>query len=262
MFQALVVALTYYVCQVLDGITGTQTITRPIILGTVTGLVCGDLKTGVLMGAELEAIFMGISPIGGVAATDTRVSTVMSTAFVILSGIPQETGLALAVTVGALINSISPLNKAFWVSYHPIFVKLAEKGDFKNFRRMMWIDLFCLKHLFNTLIIFFCILVGTDAVSALINMIPSFILNGMNAAAGMLVVVGFCLTTQSIWGPYTPVYVILGFVLFKYLNLNVTAIALIGAVIAILGFKRSKEMHDIQEKLIKVDALEGDDFYA
>lgn len=262
MLQALIVAGVYWLCQVLDSITGMQTITRPIVLGTMTGLACGDLQTGVMMGAGLEAIFMGISPIGGVAATDTRVSTVMATAFVILSDIPQETGLALAVTVGALINSIAPLNKAFMVSYHPLFVRYTDRGDFKGFRRMMWIDAIFLKFLFNTSIIFFSIFVGTDAVGNLIGLIPPFILAGMNAAAGMLVVVGFCITTQSIWNSWTPVYVILGFVLSKYLGLNITAIALIALVVALLGFKRSKEIFDSKSKLATAGTTnEEDDFY-
>ena len=43
--QALLVALSYYLAWLLDSIFGFQTATRPIILGTITGLLCGDLKT-------------------------------------------------------------------------------------------------------------------------------------------------------------------------------------------------------------------------
>lgn len=263
MFEALIVALVYHFAQSADGITGTQSITRPIILGPLTGLVCGDLSTGVIMGAELEAIFMGVSAIGGVAATDTRVSTVMSTAFVILSDIPMETGLALAVTVGALINSLSPLQKAWLVAWHPLFVKLANEGDVKKFRAMMWFEVLFTKFIINTLIIFFCVLLGTDAVGAIIAAIPPFVLNGMNAAAGMLVVVGFALTTQCIWTSYTPVYVMLGFVLTKYIGLNTTAVAILGFILAILTFKGSKELRDATSKLSAAGAAveEGDDFY-
>ena len=64
--QALLVALSYYLAWSLDSIFGFQTATRPIILGTITGLLCGDLQTGVVMGAALEAVYMGISGIGGV----------------------------------------------------------------------------------------------------------------------------------------------------------------------------------------------------
>ena len=66
---ALLVAFAYWITWLIDGILGWQTMTRPIVLGTVIGLLCGDLKAGVIMGASLEAVYMGISGIAiGIAA--------------------------------------------------------------------------------------------------------------------------------------------------------------------------------------------------
>ena len=64
---ALLVAFAYWITWLIDGILGWQTMTRPIVLGTVIGLLCGDLKAGVIMGASLEAVYMGISGIGAAA---------------------------------------------------------------------------------------------------------------------------------------------------------------------------------------------------
>jgi mannose/fructose/N-acetylgalactosamine-specific phosphotransferase system component IIC len=51
-------------------------------------------------------------------------------------------------------------------------------------------------------------------------------------------------------------------VLSKYLGLNITAIALIALVVALLGFKRSKEIFDSKSKLAAAGTTnEGDDFY-
>ena len=88
--QALLVALSYYLAWLLDSIFGFQTATRPLILGTITGLLCGDLKTGVVMGAALEAIYMGISGIGGVTAADYRSATAIAVGLTILSGITMD----------------------------------------------------------------------------------------------------------------------------------------------------------------------------
>ena len=43
---ALLVAFAYWITWLIDGILGWQTMTRPIVLGTVIGLLCGDLKAG------------------------------------------------------------------------------------------------------------------------------------------------------------------------------------------------------------------------
>ena len=42
---ALLVAFAYWITWLIDGILGWQTMTRPIVLGTVIGLLCGDLTT-------------------------------------------------------------------------------------------------------------------------------------------------------------------------------------------------------------------------
>ena len=38
--NALLVAFSYWLCWMLDSLTSNQTCTRPIVLGTVTGLLC------------------------------------------------------------------------------------------------------------------------------------------------------------------------------------------------------------------------------
>ena len=66
MMEAILAALSYWVVWCLDNITGTQALSRPLVLGTVTGLFCGDMKTGIIMGATLEAIYLGAVGVGGV----------------------------------------------------------------------------------------------------------------------------------------------------------------------------------------------------
>lgn len=261
MTTALLCALAHQIGYILDNLTSTQCFTRPIVLGSLTGLLCGDLKTGIIMGAELEAIFMGISQVGGVAATDYRVSTIVAVAFVITAGASQELGLSLAVTVGALINATKPIPKAIKVMYYPIFTKLHQSGNYKGFIGMFFLDGLVLKNLFETLIVFFGLAFGTDILTLVIARIPEFVLNGLNVASGMLVVVGLCLVTLSLWGTYTPVYILIGFILSKFLGLEITVIALIALAIAVLGFKQSKEINELKNLELIPQSEEGEDFY-
>lgn len=260
MTQALIVALTYYFCQCIDGIVGFQTVTRPIILGPVTGLVCGDLATGVIMGAELEAIYMGISGIGGVVASDYRTSTVVGVALTILSGISMEQGLTVAVAIGALLNAVTPITNALKAFYQPLQTKTANEGKVKRFWIQMWIQMFAFNYTINTVILFLCVYFGSDAIGVAINNIPAWILNGLSAAGGMLVVVGLCLTTQAIYSGSTPFWVLLGFVLAKYLGLGTLPIAIIALVIAYVIFTRNYHMQELEKK-IGSSVNGGDDFY-
>ena len=59
---------------------------RPIIVAPLVGLVLGDWQTGVVIGATLELVFMGAFPVGASNPPDFVSGTIISTAYVILSG--------------------------------------------------------------------------------------------------------------------------------------------------------------------------------
>ena len=56
MLQALLLGLIAFVAQS-EFALGTSLISRPIVTGLFTGLVMGDIKTGLIMGATLELAF-------------------------------------------------------------------------------------------------------------------------------------------------------------------------------------------------------------
>lgn len=259
MFNAFLIAFCYWLFQVLDNYMGWQTWTRPIVLGTVTGLICGDMKTGIIIGTELEAVYMGVSAIGGEAPSNYQAATTLAVGFVVLSGADMGTGLALAITVGTLINAVKPFTQAIAIALHPIFVKVSETGDYKKFRLCMWLQVLFVAQLIPTIVVFIVALGGEVALTAFIEACPKFIINGLNAAANMLVVVGLCLTTQAIWsGASTVMYVLLGFVLTKFLNLGTLPLAVIGLVIAFAYFTTNYRM---SKTPAPASNNGGDDFY-
>ena len=260
--QALLVALSYYLAWLLDSIFGFQTATRPIILGTITGLLCGDLKTGVIMGAALEAVYMGISGIGGVTAADYRSATAIAVGLTILSGITIEEGIALAAPIGALCLGLMNVTVAFSNIMEPLYLKTAKEGNVKKYDLIMWFHTLVLQHLIDTLVIFSCCYLGTAAIEVIFASIPAWVLTGLGASGGMLVVVGLCLTSQAIWSNATPFYVLLGFVLSKYINLPIMAIAVIGIFLAYMVYDRNLRMQKAMQSVSGSNGNGGDDFYA
>lgn len=49
---------------------GTNLGSRPIITGVLVGLVMGDLKTGIILGATLEMVFIGSITLGAAVPPD------------------------------------------------------------------------------------------------------------------------------------------------------------------------------------------------
>ena len=83
-------------------LTGQSMMERPLVVGLVTGILMGDMKTGVLMGASLEAIFLGNVNIGGVIAAEPVTATTLATTFAIISNVEQKAAMTLAVPIGML----------------------------------------------------------------------------------------------------------------------------------------------------------------
>lgn len=265
MIEAFATAMVFYVLSFLDTFIGTQALTRPIVLASVMGLVAGDLKTGVIMGAELEALYMGVSAIGGVKPSDYKSASVISAALVIYTGIDIETGLALAAAIGAVLNTLNPISKAINNLMQPLYNKIAKEGNQKKFYGVMVMQTVLLLNTLNTLAIFFCMLLGSEAVNLFVSVVPQWIISGLNVSANVLVIVGLGLITQAIWGPTTIVFVLLGFILSKYLGLSALIVAVLGVIIAYLMFRRSNEMNEIKLSMQTGNSSindEGDDFYA
>ncbi len=267
MGNALLVAFIYWLAQCADAYMGWQTWTRPIVLGTIAGLFCGDITTGVIIGTELEAVYMGVSAIGGEMASNYQAATVLCVGFVVLSGSDLSTGMALAVTIGTLINAVKPFTNTLKIVFHPVFLRLAEKGETKKFRGLMWVQMLAVDQLIPTIVVFVVALGGEAFLNTFIDNCPAFILNGLSASSSMLVVVGLCLTTQAIWnGATTVMYVLLGFVLAKYFGLGTLPIAIIGVIIAFVNYQTTMKIKAVDEKTaaaatISSNDMKGDDFF-
>ena len=68
---------------ILDGrLLGVSMIDRPLVMCALTGLVCGNLHEGILIGATLELIFLGNVAIGAAHPPDIVTGSVLATAFV------------------------------------------------------------------------------------------------------------------------------------------------------------------------------------
>ncbi|GAA6426786.1 PTS sugar transporter subunit IIC [Dielma fastidiosa] len=264
MNYAVLAALSYWIIWVLDNMTGVQTLSRPIIIGTFTGLLCGDIKTGIILGATLEAVFLGIVGVGGVSVSDPRSSTVIAVALAIGSGLDLEAALAIAVTIAALMNIVSQFARMIENMIHPFFMKLAENGEYRKFRIMMYLDLFILKAGIPAAVVLIFVAAGSTAAQTVMENLPAFVLTGINASGNMLVVVGLALMAQSIWSPITGVLLLLGFILSMYLGLNTVVIAAIGFIIAYLVFvtemNKKKELPTMNEAVTANENME-DDFY-
>lgn len=258
--SAFIVVFVYFMLSALDyTFTSWQVFTRPIVVAPVIGLFLGDLRTGVIMGASLESIFMGISAIGGSVPADAHTSTLIAVAFTILTGASIESGLAIAMPIGTLMASFGGILMSLFSSVAPYWENLISKGDVKKFGiQMILFDLF-ISRLASMIVLFLAVAYGVDGLNAFLGSLPVWVMTGLGKASGMMTAVGFAIITSMIWNKEVGAFFFFGFVLAKYLSLPTLSIAILAGVIAVVYFFNEKKFVDL--KASSNSSKESEDFF-
>lgn len=256
---ALIIALTFHFVFNVDYTLGWQTMIRPIVTAPIMGLILGDMRTGIIMGASLEAIYMGISPIGGSVPSDPTAAAVLAVAFVVIGGSDIETALALSLPIGTAAASVNSLTAPVHVYFSTYFEKLAAEGKDRKFALLHVIYNFTIRRGAVTIVIFLAVAFGIDKVNQVLGLLPAFIQKGLSAAGGMLPAVGFGILISMIWTKKLGAYFFLGFVMVVYMKLPTLAIALVGSVIAIVELFRDIDLNEMKKQRQTPHAAVNDD---
>ena len=95
-----------------DGrVFGQQMLERPLVTGPIVGLILGDVQTGIIVGASIELVMMGIAGIGATTPPDVVAGGILGTAFAIMSGLSVEAAIALAFPIAMLAQSLGILDR-------------------------------------------------------------------------------------------------------------------------------------------------------
>jgi mannose/fructose/N-acetylgalactosamine-specific phosphotransferase system component IIC len=233
---AFLACFAYWLLFVLDETFGFQTLTRPIVVGPVVGLLMGDLRQGIIMGGLIESIYMGIVNSGGAAPADAFSATVICATFVIRGGMGTEAALAFALPIGTIMQQSAQFATPIHLYFSRIFDKWAESGQTRKYEIFHFCYRFIFARIFQIIVLFTAIAVGVDNVQNVMNTLPPFVLNGLTAAGRMLPAVGMGVLLSMVWSKDWGAFLIIGYVLVVYLKLNSMAVAILGGCIAVIVF--------------------------
>lgn len=234
LFNASMAALSVFICFACNYLTGQSMMERPLVVGLVTGLLLGDMKVGILMGASLEAVFMGNVNIGGVIAAEPVTATTLATTFAIISHVDTKAAITLAIPIGMLSAFVVMFLKNVLMN---VFAPSLDKAARENNQRkvvFMHYGTWVFYYLIIAMIAFFGVLAGSGPVNQLVANIPARLMNGLSAAGGLLPAVGFAMLMKLLWDNKLAVFYLLGFVLTAYLKLPAVAVAALGIVLCVI----------------------------
>ena len=110
-FLIILVLLLYTMIAVVDQISIQCGLYSPLFAATFTGLLLGDLQTGLIIGATLQLMTLGVATYGGATVPDYLSGAIMGTAYAIISGEGAEYGIAVAIPIGLLLTQMDVLGR-------------------------------------------------------------------------------------------------------------------------------------------------------
>lgn len=233
---------------------------RPIWIGPLVGLVLGDLTQGIIIGAAIEAVFMGTFTIGGSVPSDITAAAVFGTAFGILTGKGVTTGVALSVPVGllaVLLFNVVCLIFNFVVDFEDRAIANYNEKQF-NLAHFFAMFFYPAVYFVMTVIV---LQLGVGPVESFMSNLPEQVNQMLNVMAQLLPALGMGILISSMWDKEILPFFFIGFVLAAYLGMNTMGIAILGGAIAIYfiltDFKKTKELNELKKQRVTVGGTDN-----
>lgn len=214
---------------------------RPLIAGTLTGLILGDLTQGIIVGASLQLIFMGIGSVGAAVPPDQTIGSVVATAFAILSGEGTEIALTLAVPVAVGAQALDIFGRTFTTVFMHMADRFASKGEYGKLEMAHYAGI--LVHFVRvSILVFPAIYFGVDAVEAFIGVIPEAVQRGLEVSGGLLPAVGFGMLMTMLNIPYLFPFFFIGFALATFGGFSTVGVTMVAVCVALVidHYKKGK----------------------
>ena len=210
---------------------------RPLIVGTVVGLILGDLNTGVIAGATYELIFLGAINAGGVVPANTSLGTAVGVSMAILSGMDIESSLVIAVPTALLGANLITLMYTVRAAFNPYVDKLIDKADTAKIQIYIYVQAI-VSYLIIFIPLFLVVAFGTDIVQSIVDSLPYWVTGGLSVASKMLAAVGIGMLLKMIWQRSIAPFFFVGYVMAAFLGMNVLGVAIAISLYVIIAVSK------------------------
>lgn len=235
--QSIVLGLIAVFAMLDSRLLGRLNFERPLIVGTMVGLALGDLEKGLLVGASIELISLGVVQVGAAVPADMTLGAVIATAFAILSGSNAETALTIAIPIAVLGQLLGILMRTVLASLTHRADSLIEEGKFKGAQHIHIVWGTILYSLMYFVPVFLAVYFGTDLVKSIVEAIPEWITDGLSLASKLLPAYGFALLLQTMLSIKMMPFLLLGFLITAYSGLGITGVALFAIIVAFVMYQ-------------------------
>lgn len=209
---------------------------RPIIVSTVSGIILQDPVNGAIVGGLTELAFAGLTPAGGAVPPDPVVAGIMGAVFACCTDVGPTAAVGLALPFSVLMQYIVMLMYTAYLGFMKKLDQLIEDVNIKGMIRMNILGLVFVG-LSYMIFTFLAAYLMQDVISSLIDIIPTWVMHGLEVAGGVMPALGFAMLLTTMFKiEYTP-FLIIGFLAATFGGFaNILPVALIGLAFALYNY--------------------------
>lgn len=226
---------------------GNYTLGRPLVAGLIVGLVMGDMKTGIIIGAAIQVVYIALVTPGGTVSADVRAISYIGIplAMVAIKGLgldpASSEGTGMAVALGSAVGTLGTVlfygTATINLVWQHMGWKAVEKGKLDRLYAvdmvLPWISHFICSFLPTVIIT----MMGSDMVDIIKNYLPmdGIAMKTLFTVGSLLPAVGVgILLKQVVSKPTDLLTFFFGFVLAALMNVNLIGAAVIGGFFAVI----------------------------
>ena len=229
---------------------GNYTLGRPLVAGLIVGLVLGDMKTGIIVGAAIQVIYIALVTPGGTVSADVRAISYIGIPLAICAikgmGIDPASKQAtdMAATLGAAVGTLGTVlfygTATVNLVWQHMGWKALEDGDFK---KLYLVDM-GLPWLSHFLCSFLPTVVITMAGSSMVDLMKVYLpmdgiaMKTLFTVGSLLPAVGVAILLKQVITKATDFLTFFfGFTLAACMGVDLIGAALIGGFFAVINYK-------------------------
>ena len=217
----LLTALAFWM--ILDQLT-LVTINSPLLIGMISGIIMGDIKTGLVVGSTLQLMVLGVSTYGGASMPDFMTGAIVGTVYAVLTNKGTQFAIGLAVPVGLLMVQLDVLARFFNTIFQHKMDQAIKNNNTKVASRNAYLG-FLAWGLSRAIPVFILLVIGNDIVKTILRVVPVWLTNGLKVSGGILPVVGIAILLRYLPTKKFISYLIIGFLAAAYLKMPMLGVA-------------------------------------
>ncbi len=259
-FEALIVGILYYLAYCEFSIpfigAGWQ---DPVTIGFLIGLVYGDVKTGLVVGASIGMMYISNIAVGGNLPSDGVLAACVTVPISIKFGLDATTAVAFSIpfaVLGTFVDNGRRLVNGMW---NRRAVTHVENEQYKK----LWVDAILgpsvVSMLFRIVPLTLLLWLFGGAAGDIVSQLPAWLSNGLSVIGGMLPGLGLVLCVNFMGKKELLPYFLVGFYAITLGKVSIVFVALIGVCLAFLHVQFSASRFEEDDEEDYEEEYEEDD---